>query len=852
MSFKQKYTITPRYLTKPSKRRSGKLITGGVKFIVAHDTGNPGSTATNNVRYYENSRDEQSASAHLFVDDKEIIECIPALTGVPEKAWHVLYGLDTDNHIFGYDANDAAIGVEYCYGDNIDADEAYRKYVWVIAFICEKYQLDPSKAVAGHFFLDPKRKTDPLTGLAHSRRTYEQLLKDIVTEYYACLENIEEGPVATAPLLSYTAEVGKAIATSKLNLRKEFPHRTAPISQVVGVGTELDYVGWVSDGEAVNGNTKWFKTSNGEYFWSGAVTSRTDVTTSTPTATILSRYLEDDAYTLARGAIDTVGARSYGKQANIPADYVVALQTDLTTLGFLSGKADGAFGTGTLEALKDFQEAALVSDRQLNNQTIFIKPSYTGGTHGECDKATREEIKLWLQNNYRAAQPSTAPWKGVEAPQELNGIPFAEPSAATLYWPVQTHDRGGREVAFLGVSGKSYGRNGRRFLAERAGGRYHVGVDLWGNAGDIIVACEDGIIVNHYHFYHGVHALFVQCDSGVVINYGEVKEKSWQEFGLEKGSRVKAGQPIARVGQMTDSSMCHFEMYAKGTTVNQRYFKGSQPPRELLNPTKYLLYLAELNSNQLQPNPNSSMEQPEVPPPTEPNTALPVSSEQNEIGYEAKIKINVDDLLKLFPTVNPNRGRENKEKNITGFVDSFNSYADYFAIDSQLEVKHFLAQIAHECDQWNAYEEYASGKAYEGREDLGNSQSGDGVKFKGRGAIQTTGRKNYKTTGKKLLELPFLTDTEKALFQNDNILNQPTLLNNAKFGTLAAFIFWTSKDLNTLCQPDSSLVTIKRFDGKKWYNYTCSPIEAITRKINGGINGLDDRESNYKKLGAII
>ena len=58
----------------------------GVKFVVAHDTGNPNSTAGQNVAYYEQSRNELSASAHLFVDDREIIECIPALTGgVPEN-----------------------------------------------------------------------------------------------------------------------------------------------------------------------------------------------------------------------------------------------------------------------------------------------------------------------------------------------------------------------------------------------------------------------------------------------------------------------------------------------------------------------------------------------------------------------------------------------------------------------------------------------------------------------------------------------------------------------------------------------------------------------------------------------
>ncbi len=113
MTFKEKYTVTPAYLTTPSKRRCGLQMSPTVKFIVAHDTGNPKSTARANRNYYENSRDEQSASAHIFVDDKEIIECIPALVK-PEKAWHVLYGVLTDNQLFGFNPNDAAIGVEYC------------------------------------------------------------------------------------------------------------------------------------------------------------------------------------------------------------------------------------------------------------------------------------------------------------------------------------------------------------------------------------------------------------------------------------------------------------------------------------------------------------------------------------------------------------------------------------------------------------------------------------------------------------------------------------------------------------------------------------------------------------------
>lgn len=599
MSFLQKYTITPRYLTKPSKRRSGKLIIDGVKFIVAHDTGNPGSTAANNVGYYERSRNEDSASAHIFVDDKEIIECIPALTAPSEKAWHVLYKVDTDNHIYGYDANDAAIGVEYCYGGHINADEAYRKYVWVIASICERFKLDPATAVVGHFFLDPNRKTDPVTGLAQSRRTYDQLLKDIVTEYQACVGSDDNTPLMTAsPQWNFTAQAGKVATTAKLNIRKDTPRRTADVVQVLPAGSSLDYIGWVSDGETVNGNSKWYRDANGHYFWSGGVTSPVAVAEQTSLQSVTRSYLDDNAVVLSRGAIDTAGAKTYGKPANVPGEYVAALQKNLSTLGFTAGAADGFFGNRTTDALKAFQESALTPSREVGGQPVSINPSYQGDAHGECDKATRQEIKLWLEKAYRATGLSVPAWKGVEAPAQENGISFAVPTAAAQCWPVLTHDRGGREVAYRGVSGKIYGRPGRRFLADRADGRYHVGIDLWAEAGDVIVACEDGEIVNHYHFYNNVYALFEQCNSGLVINYGEVKPDSWREFGVQKGARVKAGQPIARVGQMTNSAMCHFEMYVKGTTVNHRYYKGGTPPKELLNPTQYLLYLAEQGLSQ--------------------------------------------------------------------------------------------------------------------------------------------------------------------------------------------------------------------------------------------------------------
>jgi N-acetylmuramoyl-L-alanine amidase len=185
--FLMKYEITPRYLTGPSKRRP-VLYMDQVVFVVAHDTGNPGSTAAGNVSYYEASRNEMEASAHIFVDDRNILECIPFLTGTAEKAWHVGYSVTADNERFGVDANDAAGGIELCYGGSIDIEEAYRRYVWTLAYASYTYDLNPAYFIVGHYMLDPQRRSDPRPALALLGKTFEDLVQDVVDEYNECLE----------------------------------------------------------------------------------------------------------------------------------------------------------------------------------------------------------------------------------------------------------------------------------------------------------------------------------------------------------------------------------------------------------------------------------------------------------------------------------------------------------------------------------------------------------------------------------------------------------------------------------------------------------------------------------------
>lgn len=140
-------------------------------------------------------------------------------------------------------------------------------------------------------------------------------------------------------------------------------------------------------------------------------------------------------------------------------------------------------------------------------------------------------------------------------------------------------------------------------------------------------------------------------------------------------------------------------------------------------------------------------------------------------------------------------------------------FVEYGILETPLRLQHFVAQLAHESDNFKAMEEYASGTAYEGRGDLGNTQPGDGKRYKGRGPIQLTGRANYRTFGRALG-----LDFER----------HPEIVATPSVGMLVACKFWFDKGLNALADVDD--------------------LERITRKINGGLNGLDDRQQKLAKV----
>ncbi len=156
-----------------------------------------------------------------------------------------------------------------------------------------------------------------------------------------------------------------------------------------------------------------------------------------------------------------------------------------------------------------------------------------------------------------------------------------------------------------------------------------------------------------------------------------------------------------------------------------------------------------------------------------------------------------------------------KEVNLVRFLGPLNATLEKFDINTPVRVAAFLAQLAHESGSFKYVKELATGDAYEGRADLGNVEPGDGVKFKGRGLIQITGRTNYGAVGRAL--------------QYDFILN-PQALELPGPATMSAGWFWKSRGLSEIADANTE-----------------DSFKKITKKINGGFNGLADRVAHWER-----
>ena len=123
------------------------------------------------------------------------------------------------------------------------------------------------------------------------------------------------------------------------------------------------------------------------------------------------------------------------------------------------------------------------------------------------------------------------------------------------------------------------------------------------------------------------------------------------------------------------------------------------------------------------------------------------------------------------------------EANRKKYIEWLNYFMLEYDIDTDKRIAAFIAQIGHESGQLRYSEEIASGAAYEGRKDLGNTQKGDGKRFKGRGLIQITGRFNYTLISKDL---------------GEDFISNPELLSTPKYAVQSACWFWNKNKLNDL------------------------------------------------------
>lgn len=162
------------------------------------------------------------------------------------------------------------------------------------------------------------------------------------------------------------------------------------------------------------------------------------------------------------------------------------------------------------------------------------------------------------------------------------------------------------------------------------------------------------------------------------------------------------------------------------------------------------------------------------------------------------MQVTLADLRKFAPRGNP--------KILSGILPALNQLLPHYKIDTPLRVCHFLAQAAHETDGFRTLQEYANGDAYEGRKDLGNTEPGDGRRYKGRGIFQLTGRANYARYG--------LTAT-------------PTKAAEPKTSVFIACEYWNERKLSRYADRND--------------------LPSITKRINGGYNGLADRRAYFRK-----
>ena len=217
------------------------------------------------------------------------------------------------------------------------------------------------------------------------------------------------------------------------------------------------------------------------------------------------------------------------------------------------------------------------------------------------------------------------------------------------------------------------------------------------------------------------------------------------------------------------------------------------------------------------------------------------SNEKDEVTQEEQKMITYEQLLAINNNKNPEMCKY--------YINALNKILPEYKINTKLRLCHFLAQILHEsgnlkyksenlnysakalrsvfpkyfktdeiANQYARKPEKIANRVYANRMGNGDEASGDGWLRRGRGLIQLTGTDNYKACTKAL---------------NVDLMKNPDLIiSNAEICIKTACWFWNSKKLNELADKDD--------------------IKIITKRINGGYNGIEDRESILKRAKSVL
>ena len=201
--------------------------------------------------------------------------------------------------------------------------------------------------------------------------------------------------------------------------------------------------------------------------------------------------------------------------------------------------------------------------------------------------------------------------------------------------------------------------------------------------------------------------------------------------------------------------------------------------------------------------------------------------------------ITIEQFNKLFP----------KAKFSSEFVDAINElFVQYAVVGERRAIA--LAQLAHESLGFSVFvenlnyskqglltvfkkyfnersaEQYArkpisiASRVYANRMGNGDESTLDGWKYRGRGTVQLTGKQNY-------------TQCSKDLYDDLRLVDNPDLVNSSARVMIEVFCwFWMKNNLNTVCDTQGLI--------------------GVTKRINGGINGLVDREKYYKKIKGLL